>query len=425
MYALFTRARRVLAPTAEVAVHGDPRPPMLFLRSFQDDKTKLKARVRLAGLPAMQQLRLEEAIELMLSGLGPFLAVGEPGEGLPQLGAARVYLAEDEWQNAVLAWIRGSSLIIMLAGPTPWIKWETQNILQHRRLDRLVLLVPPGRKPPGSRQATDRLKRWHNILESFSETPYGAVLGTIDIGTVLLVQFRPNRQVRVFRSEYDLAQDYELALTLALHGALSEVAPQLEQVADGPVPLVFSHASPPAAESGSFGGWVLATCGLAAGSILGLLSGSVAPNIYRPIAAVTVGLGVGAGVWFGFGRKTQSAIWLFAIVAISVFAAQTITPPLFQLVRPQLPAGTVNPLLIQWVLATVLVLTGGTLRFRSFRRPMAWVLLLSLGVLVGLLAPLGFTFSEGRWIAALRFQIVPYALFASCLGIILSRERYL
>ena len=36
-------------------------------------------------------------------GYGPFLAIGEPNEGLPQLGAARAYLSDDKWQEQVRA----------------------------------------------------------------------------------------------------------------------------------------------------------------------------------------------------------------------------------------------------------------------------------------------------------------------------------
>jgi hypothetical protein len=71
----------------------------LFLRFFQDDKTKLTQRVRLAGLPGAQRLWLEEAFGSVIRGLGPFLAVGEPGEGLPQLGAARKALATRPWAS--------------------------------------------------------------------------------------------------------------------------------------------------------------------------------------------------------------------------------------------------------------------------------------------------------------------------------------
>src|SRR6185295_1561727 len=103
------------------------------------------------------------------------LAVGEPGEGLPQLGAARAYLPDDRWQEAVVNWIRQSQLIVMLCGPTKWIHWEVQNIVAAEALDRLVLMLPPGR---GARvqAARRRLERWDNILSSLADTAYGPAL---------------------------------------------------------------------------------------------------------------------------------------------------------------------------------------------------------------------------------------------------------
>src|SRR5215470_12284751 len=114
MLAMFTLARRVLRPNAEAAQRDDPRPPILLLRSFQDDHIKVKVRVILAGLPVYQRLRFEEALGLRLNDFGPFLGIGEPGEGLPRLGAARAYLADDQWQAAVLNWIKEARLIVML-----------------------------------------------------------------------------------------------------------------------------------------------------------------------------------------------------------------------------------------------------------------------------------------------------------------------
>ena len=34
-----------------------------------------------------------------LGGVGPVLAIGRPGEKLAHLGAARLYVSDDDWQN--------------------------------------------------------------------------------------------------------------------------------------------------------------------------------------------------------------------------------------------------------------------------------------------------------------------------------------
>ena len=230
MYAMFTRARRIMQPSADLLTEHDQRPPILFLRSFQDDRTKLTQRVSLFGAPAAQQLRFEEAIGLMLRDFGPFLAVGDPKEGLPQLGAARAYLADDKWQEAVKAWIRSARLIVMVAGPTPWIRWELQHVVHEERLTNLLLLLPSGRT---AKATEERLARWSNVVQSLADTPFYAVLELIDARDTLLVQFRPDGRVLAYHSQYDLAQDYELALTLAIYETLGQPSE-----ADGAAPFV-------------------------------------------------------------------------------------------------------------------------------------------------------------------------------------------
>jgi hypothetical protein len=224
MYALFNRGRRAMLQSAETVTRYDRRPPILFLRSFRDDKVRLMQRVNIAGLPGAQGLRLEEALAFMIRGLGPFLAVGEPGEGLPQLGAARAYLADDKWQAQVSAWIRAARFIVMQCGPTKWIHWEMQNIIANERIGHLLLVLPPGRKP-GSKADRDRRLRWDNIVRSLEATPYGPALKALDVGDVLLVQFLADHGLRVYRSRGDLAQDYELAMTLAIYAATGRGAP--------------------------------------------------------------------------------------------------------------------------------------------------------------------------------------------------------
>jgi hypothetical protein len=219
MYALFNLGRRAMLQSAETVQRYDRRPPILFLRSFRDDKVRLMQRVTIAGLPGAQGLRLEEALSFMIRGLGPFLAVGEPGEGLPQLGAARAYLADDKWQAQVTEWIRAARFIIMQCGPTQWIHWEMQNIIANDRIGHLMLVLPPGRR--GGKADRDRRARWDNIVRSLEATPYGPALRALDIANLLLVQFLEDHTLRVYRSRGDVVQDYELAMNLAIYASVA------------------------------------------------------------------------------------------------------------------------------------------------------------------------------------------------------------
>ena len=109
--ALFRRSRRHEAVSAAQAMADDPRPPVLYLRSFQDDGSVL---LDDQGLPGMQALTRatsptssEEELARILEQIGPVVAIGKPGEKLPELGAARLYVSHEEWQavhrsNAIL-----------------------------------------------------------------------------------------------------------------------------------------------------------------------------------------------------------------------------------------------------------------------------------------------------------------------------------
>jgi ribosomal protein L40E len=219
LFGMLTRARRVELRSAEAVMRVDHRAPILFLRSFKDDTIVLAQRVRLFALNTDQVIRFEEALGFMVGDFGPFLAVGEPGEGLPQLGAARAYLPDDKWQAAVQAWIAQSRMIAMLCGPTRWVHWEMQNIVSAGRLEQLLLFLPPGRKP--QTQATRRrIERWENIVKSLEATAYGPAMRALNIDDVLMILFRPGGVLHVFRSSGDRVQDYELAANLAIFTVL-------------------------------------------------------------------------------------------------------------------------------------------------------------------------------------------------------------
>jgi hypothetical protein len=427
MYAMFTRARRVLQPSADLARQNDPRPPILFLRSFQDDKIKLKERVRVVGAPTNQPIRMEEALAVRLRDFGPFLAVGEPGEGLPQLGAARAYLSDDQWQAAVLNWIKESRLIAMLCGPTRWIHWEMQNIIQFNRLDRVLLLLPPGRKPD-SATARRRQERWDNIVRSLEETPYASTLRQLAIDDILLVQFRRDGGVRVFRSAGDLVQDYELALTLAVYTAFTEATEEAPGVGSTAVTMSridagdsVSTASPP---SGGLLAAKIALLGLVGGIVASPLPAGPAINRWLLVSlrSLLFAAVVTAGAWLFYNKGGRFLGWLAGCVAVGYFAGANAAFFMGSgLARSAMRIGPFStPSIITWLIIPLLVFAALALRFRHFRHARVWVAALGAGLLVGLLAPLGFSGADGQVLAAIRFNVVPWTLLAACIGFGLS-----
>ena len=89
----FTRRHYVLR--ADRSLELDNREPILFLRSFSDDK------VRLWGKGIFGKFRrktIDEAIKRLAERLGPFVAIANPNTKLPHLGAAQTFFSNDTWQ---------------------------------------------------------------------------------------------------------------------------------------------------------------------------------------------------------------------------------------------------------------------------------------------------------------------------------------
>jgi hypothetical protein len=134
---------------------GDSRSPVVILRSFRDDAIGLRSSKAFA-IP----FRYEQAIAEVLRDLGPVIAIGEPGEGLPQIGAARAYVSDNEWQEVVKRWIDEAAVIALLAGDTHWLRWEIEQVIEARKLDRVFVMLPPI----GSEH------RWPNVRAAFRES---------------------------------------------------------------------------------------------------------------------------------------------------------------------------------------------------------------------------------------------------------------
>lgn len=156
---LLRRSRRHEAVSAAQAMADDPRPPVLYLRSFQDDGSVL---LDDQGIKSMQALiratspaSSEEELARILERIGPVVAIGKPGEELPELGAARLYVGHDEWQSVVGALMRKAALVVVRVGPSPGVLWEIDQALTQIPRERLALVMLGGE--PLSAQVAARL----------------------------------------------------------------------------------------------------------------------------------------------------------------------------------------------------------------------------------------------------------------------------
>ena len=128
------RAAHTAASTAD-----DPRPPVVYLRSFADDEVLADANI-VRGF--IQLTTEEEQYARVLNRIGPFMAIGDPREGLPDLGATRIYVGDGDWQQRVEALLDRARLVVLRLSATEGLLWELRSVIARNDPGKLLLLVP-------------------------------------------------------------------------------------------------------------------------------------------------------------------------------------------------------------------------------------------------------------------------------------------
>jgi hypothetical protein len=141
-------SRRLALMSAAKVVDRDQREEILLLRSFLDDRVKIRAhrtgrQSLVERLTLRRRDRFEEIITWALWRFGPVVTLGEPGTRLPAIGAAREYFSNDAWRPAVEEKIASSQLIVMGVGRTRSLVYEVSRIRQAGALSRTLFVFPP------------------------------------------------------------------------------------------------------------------------------------------------------------------------------------------------------------------------------------------------------------------------------------------
>jgi len=208
---LLLRARRYFQVDADSLLAVDRRSPILFLRSFDDEKQRY-------GTPnrAFLGFSLELRLSNHFSRFGPFVAIGSPKETVPEPGAARVLLSDDEWQSRVLRWIKDASVIVMYSGKTRWVNWELRRVLENGGAERLILMIPEIKGWRKSKRQSDISARLQQLREVFKDTPWDEELSKIDDFTGLRAMlFRADGTLVILKSRSRSRDSYHLAALVA------------------------------------------------------------------------------------------------------------------------------------------------------------------------------------------------------------------
>ena len=218
---LLLRARRYFQVSADSLLAVDKRSPVLFLRSFDDDEKQVFAD---AGR-ALLDFSLETRLANHFHRFGPFIAIGSPKDSVPQLGAARVLLPDDQWQERVLGWMRDAGLIVMYSGKTRWVNWELRQVIDSDRATRLILLIPEIKGWRSGKRKQDLAARVEHIREVFKGTPWSEeLLAWSDFADLRAMLFRADGSMVMVKSRSRSRDSYHLAALVAHQVMLERVA---------------------------------------------------------------------------------------------------------------------------------------------------------------------------------------------------------
>lgn len=145
---LLKKSKHLKQKKGEEVLKADKRKSILYLRSFLDDplasiseNDSLLAKFLTLGAP--QNLNSEEEqISFAINNFGPLIAIGNPSESIPQLGASRIYAENSKWKDVVTDLIQTSQLVILRVGETPGFWWEVKTVLNNKDPQNITFLLP-------------------------------------------------------------------------------------------------------------------------------------------------------------------------------------------------------------------------------------------------------------------------------------------
>ena len=125
-----------------------PEECVLYLRPFGDDRSRISwpNNIGFLGRPWAKLVpgRFEELLTSAAMREGTLIAIGRPGETLPELGASRTYCPDADWRQVVANSAHRSARVLTIAGRTEGIRWEMESLRSWGLLRKVLLLIPPG-----------------------------------------------------------------------------------------------------------------------------------------------------------------------------------------------------------------------------------------------------------------------------------------
>jgi hypothetical protein len=146
--------RRSAASPLHVVTEQDRRPPVLYLRAFEQESgpfVLLRGAVksRYSGEPASAAtwydwVTLEQYLGAAFTrDVGPFLALGNPQDVVPPEGAVREYVADQRWRASFLSLAGNAAAVVMEVGRSDNLAWELAALRRSAWQGKLFVITPP------------------------------------------------------------------------------------------------------------------------------------------------------------------------------------------------------------------------------------------------------------------------------------------
>jgi hypothetical protein len=133
---------------------SDRRLPVLYLRPFDKEAQPF-------AIPSMRETingdvvnlgmrwvaTFEEYLMIAISKqVGPLVALGNPEDDLPPVGAAREYVRDDKWTVQFEQVSEAAQYILMEVTMSQGLEWELNSLSVRRLGDKLLIFTPPNPK---------------------------------------------------------------------------------------------------------------------------------------------------------------------------------------------------------------------------------------------------------------------------------------
>jgi hypothetical protein len=151
----YSTGRQMALPDGLDVLRSDQRRPVVFLRPFFEDERRVydgPVGAREGAESSAPSIKAtaspEPKLKSVFDEIGPFVAVGRPGQRLAPFGAHRLYLQQSDWQEGVAALVSQSVAIVIQPEWTPSTSWELQLVAAVVDPRRLLIAVPNSSTRP-------------------------------------------------------------------------------------------------------------------------------------------------------------------------------------------------------------------------------------------------------------------------------------